>query len=71
MGEAGKAYRLQLGHPVWGMDEAPSPVGIAVTLQEVGMFIGVAGVGEASGCRAIGLWACLETGESLHELSKD
>lgn len=54
-----------------GVDEAPSPVGIAVTLQEVGMFIGVAGVGEASGCRAIGLWACLETGESLHELSQD
>lgn len=27
-----------------GMDEAPSPVGIAATLQEVGMFIGVAGV---------------------------
>lgn len=37
-------YRLQLGHRVWGMDEAPSPVGIAATLQEVGMFIGVAGV---------------------------
>ena len=53
---------------VWGMYEAPCPWASG-KLQEVGTLIGMAGllVGEA-GCRAIGPWACLETGEGLHKL---